>query len=115
MQRLGAPHKAIWGWQHADGSLKNVWEDVIVLTALDGNERVGYLLSLPNGRVMQFAVAPQHRRKGIGQALFSELQQRIGKMINVINVERMAQPLDMFFINLGLYPGFYQYEMAMEV
>lgn len=102
-------------WQHADASLKNLWEEVIVLTAMDGDERVGYLLSLPNGRVMQFAVAPQHRRKGIGRSLFSELQQRLGKMLNVVNVERMEQPLDMFFINLGLTPGFYQYEMEMQI
>jgi ribosomal protein S18 acetylase RimI-like enzyme len=102
-------------WQHTDASLHNIWDDVLVFTAHQGDQPIGYLVSQPNGRVIQFAVDPQHRRKGIGKALFSALQKRTSKMINVINVERMEQPLDMFFINLGLNPGFYQFEMQLNL
>jgi ribosomal protein S18 acetylase RimI-like enzyme len=101
-------------WQHSNTSLQNIWTDILMFTAHQGEQKVGYLVSQPNGRVIQFAVDPDHRRKGIGKALFSALQKRTSKMLNVINVERMEQPLDMFFINLGLNPGFYQFEMQMN-
>lgn len=102
-------------WQHSDTSLQNVWEDAIVFQAMKNGEMVGHLASLSNGRVMQFAVAPDERGKGIGKSLFSTLQKRVDKMINVINTEKKDPSLELFFINMGLYPGFYQYEMEMTV
>ncbi|MEM0996406.1 MAG: GNAT family N-acetyltransferase [Bacteroidota bacterium] len=102
-------------WQHADASVRNLWDQIVYREAVVAEKRVGYLLALPDGRVMQYAVAPEQRGRGIGKALFSAIHQHLDRHLNVINVQRLHRPLDGFFIDLGLQPTFYQYEMVAEL
>ena len=64
-----------------------------------------------NGRLKQFGVKPELRRKGVGRALFGE----VGKHgeINFVNYDLSDTESIAFFKNLGLQQDFEMFEMKM--
>jgi ribosomal protein S18 acetylase RimI-like enzyme len=65
-----------------------------------------------SGRLKQFAVKPELRRKGVGRALFGE----VGKLgdINIVNYDLSDTDSIAFFKALGLEQDFELYEMKMQ-
>jgi ribosomal protein S18 acetylase RimI-like enzyme len=61
-------------WQNSFESIQRAYDDFVALGVFAGNELAGYCVFEPvSGDVTQIAVAPQHRRKGVGTLLLNEI------------------------------------------
>ena len=59
-------------WQADDAAIEALGDDIIVLGAKAKSTLLGYLATAPNGSILQLAVAPNYRRKGVATALLSQ-------------------------------------------
>jgi ribosomal protein S18 acetylase RimI-like enzyme len=101
-------------WQQSIASLEAIKEQHEVYIVKQDDEEAGYAIFLPtNGRIRQFVVVPQFRRKGIGKALFSYLSQAtINKQLTVISVDESDLPTVSFIENIGMKRFLGLYEMT---
>jgi ribosomal protein S18 acetylase RimI-like enzyme len=86
-----------------------------IVGAFIGEECVGYIVfSTRFGRISQIAVAPRHRRKGIGTALVNAVMTETaeGFSMQVINIDRSQDVALKFFRTMGFYERLTQYEMV---
>lgn len=66
-------------------------------------------------RVHQFAVAKQHRRKGMGAALFQHIASESADPWLIINIDAGCEATNGFLQAIGLEQHISQYEMVMEL
>ena len=59
-------------WQADNAAIEALGTDVIVLGAKGKETLKGYLATAPNGSILQLAVTPNYRRKGVATALLSQ-------------------------------------------
>lgn len=102
-------------WQSAIPSM-----DVVKPAALGAFidvKLVGYLLFNPlNKRIYQVAVAPQHRRKGIGTQLLAEAQKQLSnEKVQINNMDEVAENLELFLEKHGLTNDINQFEMVKNI
>ncbi|WP_407481840.1 GNAT family N-acetyltransferase [Elizabethkingia meningoseptica] len=103
-------------WQNSANVLEEIKEHCKILGAFVNDKLVGYLIFNPDARkVYQFAVAPEHRRKGIGTQLFTALKQEIREDISIINVDEGSKATHLFLKKTGLEVFIEQYEMKRAV
>lgn len=104
-------------WQNDIQTLGNSKEGCRVIGAYKNDLLVGYAIFNPSSRkINQFAVAPDHRRKGIGRQLFSYINEVVGQQeIYVFNVDSRAVVTMTFLKGLGLHDGIAQFEMNRVV
>lgn len=103
-------------WQNAVQSVENSKAMAKVLEAYLDDELAGYLIYNTNSRkVIQFAVSPSHRQKGIATALFSHLQQVLDNEMYVYNIDASSQACIHFLKKLGLKEKVNQFEMERAV
>jgi len=78
-------------WQNSIPAIKRSRGGNIFVTANLRGECAGYgVMSMITGNVMQLAVAPKHRRKGIGSLILTAFQNRLpsGEFLKVTNLDR---------------------------
>jgi ribosomal protein S18 acetylase RimI-like enzyme len=64
----------------------------------------------------QIAVAPQHRRTGIGTQLLAEVQQQLSnEKVQINNVDEAAENLKLFLEKQGLTNDINQFEMTKKL
>lgn len=108
--------KSFWdgepSWQNSIDAVKRIVNDSCVVGAYVDEACVGYgVVFRPSPNVMQLAVAPAQRRKGIGSRILSALQLEINECLRVTNVdEELKGPLAFYEAN-GFEMVLEQFEM----
>lgn len=102
-------------WQNSTPTVCRAMEQYILAGAYIGSELTGYAVMDPvNGRIKQFAVQPEYRRKGVGTALFQYMNQKSQTgSINFINYNETDTGAWIFFEKLGLERFISIFEMGM--
>lgn len=108
--------KSYWdympSWQYGIASVKRLAGKITFLGAFDQQELVGYAALTPSSnRIAQFAVAPAHRGRGIGKALFCHMAQRATGPLVVINVDQASTDTNQFLRDMGFTCFIKQIEM----
>ncbi len=80
------------------------------MEAYAGDECVGYGVAFgPSANLMQLAVAPSHRRKGIGSAILAALEN--SKTLKINNIDEDLKSALAFYEANGYKQVLSQYEM----
>jgi ribosomal protein S18 acetylase RimI-like enzyme len=66
-------------------------------------------------RMHQFAVAKEHRRKGLATALFSHIANVCSGPVLIVNIDAGSENTNVFLQAIGLKKHISQYEMKMEL
>jgi ribosomal protein S18 acetylase RimI-like enzyme len=85
----------------------------IIEAEINGNFAGYAVTDITSGRLKQFAVKPEFRRRGIGSALFSSAANEKGE-VSFINFDESDKGSIAFFELLGLKPLISLYEMEMQ-
>ena len=97
-------------WQNSIDAVERVADDRIIAGAYEDDECVGYgVVFLPSANLMQLAVSPQHRRRGIGSKILASLETTERLKINNID-ENLTGALAFYEAN-GYKQVLNQYEM----
>ena len=111
-------YRSFWDWKP---SWQNSPEAIAlspctIVEARDGETVLGYAVFLPEkGRVVQWAVHPEHRRKGIGTALYHYAVQHSKGPHSVVNVQGDQAATIAFLNSLGFTEFVAQYEMYLSL
>jgi ribosomal protein S18 acetylase RimI-like enzyme len=100
-------------WQQSIASLEAIKEQHEICIVTQNDQLAAYAIFLPaNGRIRQFVVAPEFRRKGIAKALFSYLSTlTTNKQVTVISVDETDQSTVSFLESTGMKRFLGLYEM----
>lgn len=103
-------------WQHQWETAMHTWDRQTALGVFEGEQLVGYgLFSHFSGRVLQFAIHPLHRRKGLGKVLFSAMQEYSSANLRLVNVEQITAGPSDFLYRLGFKKMLGQWEMHLPL
>ena len=98
-------------WQNSIDACERVASDRSIVAAYENDECVGYgIVFVPSASLMQLAVTPAHRRKGIGSTILAALDTPERLKINNID-EDLAAALAFYKAN-GYKQVLGQYEMV---
>ena len=104
-------------WSATPASIAALKDQAWILTAQLGHQLVGYCcIGAHNERILQLAVAPAHRKKGIASALLAETSRRWQKdEWMVLNADAGDEQLNRFFANMHWQLVLQQYEMTLSL
>jgi ribosomal protein S18 acetylase RimI-like enzyme len=107
-------YRSFWdcypSWQNSSEAVDRVRRDRLIVEAHIEDERVGYgVVFVPSANLMQLAVSPLHRRKGVGSAILATLEGSAPLKINNID-ENLPAALAFYEAN-GYKQVLSQYEM----
>ena len=104
-------------WQNSLASIERDKESHQFFGVYKANRLIAYAAYVPStGRVKQCAVHPDHRRKGIGRALFYHMQQNSGMgELLVTNIDVVYKPAVSFFNALGFEKLLGLHEMKLDL
>lgn len=103
-------------WQNSPDAIHRSNKLRRILGAFLDDVCVGYVIfSLNFGRIAQFAVDKNVRRKGIGTELIKAVKAATaqGYSLQVINLDRSLTDTIQFFSSLGFYERLWQHEMVL--
>ncbi len=102
-------------WQQMDNRVKG-WGDVITTIAIKDNEKVVAYTHYNNQtkRVFQFAVDNNHRRKGLGTALFNYISDNDTEL-SIVNIDERSTDALAFLEAIGIKHFISQYEMELTL
>lgn len=102
-------------WQNSLRASKQSTKPHKIAGAYSGQQLTGYIIYTTEGRVKQFAVRKDFRRRGIGRALFANAMSEIGdKEIVITNIDCEYPGTASFLEKLGLTNFLEQFEMEMN-
>ena len=96
-------------WQNSVASIRRANEPFVVI----GDERGGVVVFPSNGDVPLLAVAPEHRRKGLGRALLVAAHARAGTRLRIMNIDDRAAGITAFLERCGAQRMVRQIEMVI--
>lgn len=122
LREIGTPdweyYRSFWdgepSWQNTPEAIDRSRDKKRFIGAFRGETCVGYIVfSSKVGRVAQFAVAPEYRRRGIGQQLIKAMIDEMSDdyVPQVINIDCSIASANVFFENRGFTQKLAQYEM----
>ena len=98
-------------WQNSVAAVERAANQRVMLGAFMDGECVGYgVVFRPAGMLMQLAVSPQYRRRGIGRRLLAALSK--GESLKVNNIDEELQGTLAFFEDYGYSVKLKQFEMV---
>lgn len=101
-------------WQNSVEACDRVVDDRSIVAAYVNDECAGYgIVFTPSANLMQLAVAPQHRRKGVGSAILAALESPERLKIN--NIDENFTPALAFYEANGYKQVLSQYEMVKRL
>lgn len=111
------PGEFLPAWQQSHKRIQNAGDAIRTIGIRDeAHQPIAYVQFRPeDGRVVQFAVHPAHRRKGIGTALFAFVASQTDGALSVVNVDERSEASAAFLSAVGLQPFICQYEMVLEL
>lgn len=102
-------------WQNANDSILAAGPSAQCIAVLIDGHPAGLAAFLPETRTLcQLAVAPGHRRKGVGAALLSAVHQAMGGAVRVINVDARDPAFPAFLAAQGAKKIVQQYEIFVR-
>ena len=97
-------------WQNSIDAIERVITDRSIIGAYENNECVGYgVMFMPSANLMQLAVSPSHRRKGVGSAILASLE--TSEPLKINNIDEKLQGSLAFYEANGYKQVLGQYEM----
>ena len=103
-------------WQSSIDSVERVAGDTVMVGAYVNGECVGYgVVFRPVSSLMQLAVAPAFRRRGIGARILAALQHEVSETLKVNNVDEAMEGTMKFFEAQGFTAVLQQYEMRQDL
>ena len=96
-------------WQNSVASIRRANEPFVVI----GDERGGVVVFPSNGDVPLLAVAPEHRRRGIGRALLAAAHARAGRRLRIMNIDDREAGIAAFLEKCGAQKMVRQIEMVI--
>ena len=108
--------KTFWdgypSWQNSVDAVERIATDRVIICAYVDERCVGYgVVFKPAASLMQLAVAPAYRRKGIATMILSGLQREVTESLKVNNIDEELKGTMAFFEASGFKMGLEQYEM----
>jgi ribosomal protein S18 acetylase RimI-like enzyme len=101
-------------WQNSLAAVERVPNDRMIFGAYVEGSCVGYgIVFRPAANLMQLAVAPSHRRKGIGSRILRALS--LGETLKVNNIDEELKGTLAFFVSNGFKVVMEQFEMSMSI
>lgn len=102
-------------WQNSAAAIQRTSNLHIIAGAYADSQLIGFGVMDPaTGRIKQFGVKKDYRRKGAGTALFHFLHSKSDTgSVNFINYDQEDQQAPIFFKKIGLEKTIEQYEMKM--
>ncbi len=103
-------------WQHSLTTIENIKQNTLAIGIYKTEELLGYLIyNLKTKRIHQCAVNKNHRKKGIGRALFNYISTTYSPDAFVTNVEENSKSAALFLENMGLKKFITQYQMELTL
>ncbi len=103
-------------WQNSIPVINRAEDLYQTIGIRDGSRMIGYgMINPKTGRIPQFGIHPEFRRRGIGKMLFSYLCRMGNTNLSVINVDKSDRPTALFLHSLGMNIFAGQYEMVLKV
>ena len=97
-------------WQNSIDAIERVITDRSIIGAYENNECVGYgVVFMPSANLMQLAVSPTHRRRGVGSAILASLE--TSEPLKINNIDEKLQGSLAFYEANGYKQVLGQYEM----
>jgi ribosomal protein S18 acetylase RimI-like enzyme len=101
-------------WQNSIAAIERVPNERMILGAHVAGNCVGYgIVFTPAANLMQLAVAPSHRRKGIGSRILRALS--AGETLKVNNIDEELKKTLAFFESNGFKVVLEQFEMSITL
>ena len=114
--------KTFWdghpSWQNSIDDDERIGNETVIVCAYVGEKCVGYGIAFaPWASLMQLAVAPAHRRQGIGSRMLSVLQHEVSatKSLKVNNIDEELKGTLAFYEANGFEMVLEQYEMVKKL
>jgi ribosomal protein S18 acetylase RimI-like enzyme len=98
-------------WQNEVASIRRANEPYVVI----GDERGAAVVFPSNGDVPLLAVAPAHRRQGLGRALLDAAAAAAGKRLRIMNIDDRDPGIAAFLEQCGAQRLIRQIEMVIEL
>ena len=103
-------------WQNAIDSVTRAKNYCRAIGAYDADRCIGYgIVYEPAGNLMQLAVHPNHRRKGVGSTILRELQNELAAPLKVINIDYELTDTLRFYESRGFKVVLDQFEMIKKL
>lgn len=104
-------------WQNSIAAVNRKLKHFQIVGAYTNDELAGYgIIEKHTGDIPQLAVAEKFRRQGVATALFAELLKYIDTtVVRVLNADASYAPFRNFMKNIGVQPGYGQYEMLLAL
>ena len=101
-------------WQNSIASIERSRSPKSIAGVFQDSELLGYGVIFPESAdIPQFAIDPDHRRKGAGTALLDYLQSLSGRTVRVVNVDGSSRNTIEFLRSIGFMLLGRQNEMVM--
>lgn len=101
-------------WQNSIEACDRVAGDRSIVAAYMNGECAGYgVVFTPSANLMQLAVSPKHRRKGVGSAILAALEQ--SERLKINNIDENFTPALAFYEANGYKQVLSQYEMVKRL
>jgi len=126
--RVVTPDDALWAklrtfwdhtptWQNDIDSVKAVQDAMLVAVAYENNAPVGYVVCGKNNcDIAQLAVAPDHRRQGIGTSLLAYIMQHTpAEKVSISNVDDRSGTLAAFLVHHGFHISIVLHELEWKL
>lgn len=112
--------KTFWdgypSWQNSVEAVERIKTDRVVVCAYGDETCVGYgVVFKPASSLMQLAVAPAYRRRGIGSRILSGLQREVSESLKVNNIDEELKGMMGFFEASGFKMVLGQFEMMKSL
>ncbi len=115
LDRDAAPLWSRWpSWQNSIASIHRTREAQTTLVARLDDKLVGYAVVLRRGNLLQLAVAPEMRRRGIGTALLRAARLHAAGPLALTNTDAEDRAMTAFLESLGAEERVRQHEMLLE-
>ena len=109
-----------WDWQpswsHATPAVQRLGGTAKILGLFIEETLIAYgILKIQSGRILQFAVHPEYRSKGLGKLLFYYLSKLGNPNLSIINIDKVDTNTISFLNHIGFHSYIGQFEMSCEI